>query len=193
MALRQSISTYLDDLSLCISSIDLESIEIAVEKIKTKWIEEKQIIALGNGGSALTALHYITDWNKSIHQATGRRFRGRSLLDNVGLLSAFANDVSYNDIFLEQLRNIMDNGDLVVVISGSGNSENVFRAATYAQENGGTVLAIVGFDGGRLAEIADTVFLIARHDMQICEDLHLMFGHIVMRALTAGPTGDTLT
>lgn len=179
------VSSYLSDISQTISFIDKLNLEVAIEIIRTAWLQDRQVIVFGNGGSALTALHYVTDWSKAIPQITGRRFRGRSLIDNVGLFSAFGNDVAYDDVFVEQLKNIMQPDDLVVAISGSGNSENVLRAVAYAQENGGSTLAIVGFDGGRLIQIADAAFLIPKDDMQICEDLHLMFGHIVLRALTA--------
>jgi D-sedoheptulose 7-phosphate isomerase len=123
---------YLSQLQKTLAELDAEAMDKAIAMIGDAWKEGRQIITLGNGGSAITALHFVTDWNKSIFLSTGRPFRGRSLVDNLGLVSAYANDLSYADVFVEQLKNIMSPGDLVVLISGSGNSENIVRAAEYA-------------------------------------------------------------
>lgn len=141
---------------------------------------------MGNGGSSLTALHFINDWNKSIFLSNQIPFRGRSLVDNVGLIMSYGNDIGFNDIFVEQLKNIMNVGDLVIAISGSGNSENIIRAVEYANLNGGSTLGLCGFDGGRLKRTAQQVFWVDVNDMQITEDIHAIFGHIVMQNLCAG-------
>jgi D-sedoheptulose 7-phosphate isomerase len=176
---------YCDRLQTALKDIDLEGIADVIGLIDTAWREGRQIIVFGNGGSALTALHYITDWNKSIPLMTGRAFRGRTLVDNIGLLTAFSNDVSYEDVFVEQLRFLLNPGDLVIAISGSGNSPNVLAGARFARDAGAKVVAIVGYGGGKLRPIADAAFTVPVRDMQICEDLHFTFGHIVMRSLTA--------
>ena len=106
----------------------------AVDVVNDAWMRGAQIITLGNGGSSMTALHFVTDWNKSIYMKSKRPFRGRTLVDNMGLLMAYGNDTSFQDIFVEQLKNVMQPGDLVLAISGSGNSENVIRAVDYANE-----------------------------------------------------------
>jgi D-sedoheptulose 7-phosphate isomerase len=142
---------YLGRLSRVIESCDLASMDRGVYLIRQAWESGRQIITFGNGGSAMTALHYITDWNKMIHLATGRQFRGRTLVDNVGLLTAYANDLAYQDVFVEQLKNVAQPEDLIVAISGSGNSENVIRAVDYANEFGCKTLGLCGFDGGRTA------------------------------------------
>lgn len=163
--------------------IDVAQLDHAVEVVATAWEKGAQIITLGNGGSSMTALHYITDWNKSIFIKTGKKFMGRTLVDNVGLLMAYGNDISFADLFVEQLKNVMREGDLVVAISGSGNSENVIRAVEYANQNGGITLGLCGYSGGRLKNLAQHVIWINVNDMQLCEDLHAMFGHIVMQKL----------
>jgi D-sedoheptulose 7-phosphate isomerase len=142
----------------------------------------KKIITCGNGGSASTASHYITDWVKMVSLATGERFRGISLCDNIGIITAYGNDLSYADIFVGQLKALMDEGDLVIAISGSGNSPNVLAAVDYANTLGET-MAVVGYDGGKLMPRCTHSVWVPSYDMQICEDVHLMFGHMVMKAL----------
>lgn len=160
-------------------------IDNAVELIAEAWLSGKQIITLGNGGSSITALHMITDWNKSIFLSSGIPFKGRTLVDNMGLIMAYGNDISFSDIFIEQLRNILQPGDLVIAISGSGNSENVIRAVNYANENGAVTLGLCGYNGGKLKTISKHVVWINMNDMQLCEDVHSIFGHIVMQRLCA--------
>lgn len=180
---RQSCAEYLGRLTGVLSAVDTAAMDEAVRLIERTWIRGGQIITLGNGGSAMTALHYITDWNKSLYMASGRSFRGRTLVDNVGLASAYANDCCYQDVFVEQLKNIAVKGDLVIAISGSGNSENVIRAVNYANQIGCETLGLCGYSGGRLKAAARHAIWVAVDDMQLCEDVHAMFGHMVMQAL----------
>jgi D-sedoheptulose 7-phosphate isomerase len=154
-----------------------------VDIVEQAFLAGKKIITCGNGGSASTASHYITDWNKMINLATGKRFRGISLCDNIGLITAYGNDISYDEVFSGQLKAIMDEGDLIVAVSGSGNSPNVLRAVEYANANGANTLAIVGYDGGKLKPLCTHAVWVPSFDMQLCEDVHLMFGHMVMKAL----------
>lgn len=178
-----SIGAYLEAHVALLGTLSLQSAQAAVDLIGAKYADGKKIITCGNGGSASTASHYITDWNKMGNLATGRKFRGVSLCDNIGLLSAYANDISYDEVFSGQLRAIMDEGDLVIAVSGSGNSPNVVKAVEYANANGGETLAIVGYDGGELMRRARHSFLVPSFDMQLCEDVHLMFGHLVMKTI----------
>jgi D-sedoheptulose 7-phosphate isomerase len=174
---------YLTRLSGVLAALDRSAIDNGVEVIHAAWQRGAQIITLGNGGSAMTALHFCTDWSKMIPMATGRAFLGRSLVDNMGLVMAYGNDVSFNDVFSEQLKNILRPGDLVVAISGSGNSENVIRAVDHANAHGAETLGLCGFSGGRLREKARHSVWVQSNDMQICEDAHAIFGHIVMQKL----------
>jgi D-sedoheptulose 7-phosphate isomerase len=174
---------YLDQLNKTIAELNISDIQNAVDLIEHAWKGGKQIIVMGNGGSALTALHYINDWNKSIFLSSGIQFRGRTLVDNIGLIMSYANDISFEDVFKEQLKNILAPGDLVIGISGSGNSENVIRAIEYANENSAITLGITGFDGGRLLKYAAHNIHIEKNDMQLSEDIHFIFGHIVYKSL----------
>lgn len=164
-------------------SLDPVAFQAGIDLIRAKFDTGKKIITCGNGGSASTASHYITDWNKMVNLATGRKFRGFSLCDNIGAITAFGNDLSYDEIFAGQLKSILDEGDLVIAISGSGNSPNVLKAVEYANANGADTLAVVGYDGGRLLPLAKQHILVPSFDMQMCEDIHLMFGHMVMKTL----------
>lgn len=177
------VKKYLTKTINVVQNISIPDLERGVELVREAWMGGKKIIVIGNGGSALTALHYINDWNKSIFLATGRRFDGRTLTDNVGLITSYANDISYQDIFVEQLKNILCDGDLLIAISGSGNSENIIRAVDYANKNNAVTLGLSGFDGGRLKAMVQHSIWANISDMQVSEDVHFMFGHIVMQTL----------
>ena len=174
---------YLSKLTNLLGSIDRTQVDNAVKVIADTWQGGGQIITLGNGGSSMTALHFINDWNKSVFMASGKPFRGRSLVDNMGLVMSYGNDLSFQDIFVEQLKNLLQAGDLVIAISGSGNSENVIRAVRYANESGGVTLGLCGYGGGKLKELAHHVVWADVDDMQLSEDIHAIFGHIVMQRL----------
>lgn len=178
-----TVKNYFDSHTSLFKKIDDLEINTAIELLKTKYLAGKKIITCGNGGSAYTASHYITDWNKMVNLATGNKFHGVSLCDNIGLITAFGNDIAYDEIFSGQLRSIMDSGDLLIAVSGSGNSPNIIKAIEYANSIGADTLAIVGYDGGKAKHIAKNCIWIPSYDMQLCEDIHLMFGHMVMKEL----------
>jgi D-sedoheptulose 7-phosphate isomerase len=178
-----SISQYLEAHTRLAGKLDERAFQAGVDLVRRAFDAGKQIITCGNGGSAYAASHYITDWNKMVNLATGRKFRGISLCDNIGIVTAFANDVSYEDVFAGQLRAILDTGDLVIAVSGSGNSRNVVKAVEYANQAGAETLAVVGYDGGTLKKTAKHSVWVPSFDMQLCEDVHLMFGHMVMKSL----------
>lgn len=178
-----SVSNYLTAHAQLAKCFDIEAFQKGIDMIHATFEAGKKIITCGNGGSACTASHYITDWNKMVNLATGKKFRGVSLCDNVGLITAYGNDISYADIFSGQIDALMDTGDLLVAISGSGNSLNVINAIEAARRAGGNVLGIVGYDGGKMKQICDHSVWVKSFDMQLCEDVHLMFGHMVMKTL----------
>ncbi len=181
--MKFNIKNYFESHEKLFASLDEKSLFDAVQVIYKKFEEGKKIITCGNGGSALTASHYITDWNKMTFTYTGKQFKGICLCDNIGLITAFANDYDYNEIYSGQLKSILDKDDLVIGISGSGNSKNVLNAIDFANSYGADTLAIVGYDGGKLKKIARHNFWVPSYDMQLCEDIHLMFGHIAMKTL----------
>src|SRR4249919_3941734 len=144
-----SAQDYFSRLSRLIDTFDRKQVDDAVKLIADAWQGGRQVITLGNGGSSMTALHFVNDWNKSIFMSSGKPFRGRSLVDNMGLVMSYGNDVSFQDIFVEQIKNVLQAGDLVIAISGSGNSENVIRAVQYANNNNGITLGLCGYRGGK--------------------------------------------
>ncbi len=176
-------ATYFAKLTSTLSKLDRNQIDNGIHLIAGAWQAGRQIITLGNGGSSLTALHFINDWNKSVFMAAGKPFRGRSLVDNIGVVMSYGNDNSFEDIFIEQLKNVLEDGDLVIAISGSGNSENVIRAVQYANDHGAVTLALCGYQGGKLKDLAQHVIWADIDDMQVTEDVHAIFGHIVMQRL----------
>ena len=190
MSVGFSVSRYLEAHTRLAGKLDERAFQTGVDLVRRAFDAGKQIITCGNGGSAYAASHYITDWNKMVNLATGRKFRGISLCDNIGIVTAFANDLSYEDVFAGQLKAILDAGDLVIAVSGSGNSRNVVKAVEYANQAGAETLAVVGYDGGTLKKIAKHSVWVPSFDMQLCEDVHLMFGHMVMKSLCGSPIED---
>lgn len=190
MSTTFSISRYLAAHGRLAPKLDARAFQAGIDLVNAAFQAGRQIVTCGNGGSAYAASHYITDWNKMVNLATGRRFRGLSLCDNLGMLTAFANDVAYDEIFTGQLKAILDKDDLVIAISGSGNSPNVVKAVEYANQAGAETLAVVGYDGGTLKRIAKHSVWVPSFDMQLCEDVHLMFGHMVMKTLCGSQIED---
>ena len=178
-----TVSNYLAAHTLLAQKINTDAFQKGIDMVKAAFDGGKKIITCGNGGSASTASHYITDWNKMVNLATGKKFRGVSLCDNVGLITAYGNDLSYADVFAGQVNALMDDGDLLVAISGSGNSQNVLKAIEAARLAGGDVLGVVGYDGGEMMPMCDHSVWVQSFDMQLCEDVHLMFGHMVMKTI----------
>jgi D-sedoheptulose 7-phosphate isomerase len=145
--------------------------------------DEKHIFVMGNGGSASTASHLACDINKGVSFGQEKRFKVICLNDNIPTMLAYANDLSYEDMFLEQLKNFFRAGDVVMGISGSGNSKNVLKAVSYAAENNGKTIGLCGFQGGELATLADIPLIVRSDDMQKIEDVHMIVVHMLMQAL----------
>lgn len=144
-----------------------------------------RIYIMGNGGSAATASHYAADFNKGLSFGKARRFRVHCLNDNYPTVMAYANDVSYEDVFVEQLRNFLEPGDVVIAISGSGNSRNVLKAIDYANMNGAVTVGLTGYDGGELKRRAGHSVHVPIDDMQITEDLHMVLDHLLYAVFEA--------
>lgn len=183
MSKNFTVSNYFAAHTQLAQQLNIDVFQKGIDMIQSAFTSGRKIITCGNGGSASTASHYITDWNKMVNLATGKKFRGVSLCDNVGLITAYGNDLSYADVFAGQVDALMDEGDLLVAISGSGNSPNVLKAIEAARRAGGNVLGVVGYDGGKMMPMCDHSVWVDSFDMQLCEDVHLMFGHMVMKTL----------
>jgi len=164
-------------------NMPLQNFEKVVDIIFDAYLNRYSIFAMGNGGSASTASHFACDINKGVSNGAKNRFRMFCLSDNIPTMLAYANDQSYEDIFVEQLANLLNPNDVVIGISGSGNSPNVIKAIRYANDNSATSIGFTGFDGGELAKIASLSIIIPANDMQKVEDLHLILTHIIMQTL----------
>jgi D-sedoheptulose 7-phosphate isomerase len=181
--MKFTVKNYFLENANILNKIDIQSVENIIDLIKKAQTEGKKIFTCGNGGSASTASHMITDWNKMTTIATGEKVYGFALTDNIGLITAYANDTDYDNIFKGQLQSVMDEGDYLIAISGSGNSKNVINAVEYANSINATTIGIVGFDGGNLIKKARHSILVPSFDMQVCEDIHLMICHMIMKNL----------
>lgn len=174
---------YFEQLIKSAQAAPINEINQAVNLINTAVENDKTIFVCGNGGSALTASHFVTDWAKMRWINKKEKLKAFCLSDNIGMLTAYANDLCYEDVFSEPLKNYSSTGDLLVVVSGSGNSENVVRAIKTAKILGLATVGLSGFAGGQVRDLSDVSVHFPVSDMQIVEDLHLSFGHIVMKSL----------
>ena len=179
-----SNEAYINELNNVLKRIDKKSLQDSVDQIIYAWERNAKIITCGNGGSALTASHFINDWVKCSKKDNNKKFKGFCLTDNIGLVTAYGNDFKYENIFSEQCKSILDKEDLLIVISGSGKSKNIIKALIEARNIGTKTLAILGYDGGEAIKLADKSLLIPSFDMQICEDIFIIFGHIVMKQIS---------
>ena len=144
---------------------------------------ERFIYVMGNGGSAANAEHFVNDLGKGGMRGFPRRFKVLSLTSNVSLMTAWANDTAYDQVFAEQLRNFVGRGDVVMAISGSGNSPNVLNALTLARAQGAVTVGLTGGDGGKLKPLCDHCVLVASENMQHIEELHLVVLHAIYSAI----------
>lgn len=144
------------------------------------WDNEGTIYIFGNGGSAATASHFQNDFNKGLSEHLDKKFHFHCLNDNIATIMAIANDIGYDEIFRFQLKNVLKPNDLIIAISGSGNSANVINAVEYAKEKGITTIGLVGYNGGKLKEMVDLAVHVPINSMQITEDIHMIFDHLIM-------------
>ena len=174
---------YLNQLKELLETFPHEKFEQIGQALMSAYDKGKQVFIMGNGGSGSTASHFACDINKGCCYGLEKKFKVICLNDNMPTILAYANDLSYNNIFVEQLKNLLQPGDTVIGISGSGNSENVILALSYAKEKGAVTIGLTGFDGGRLVHVVDLPFVAAIDDMQKVEDVHMIVVHMLMQYL----------
>lgn len=177
---KSEITKYLENEIAVLHALDVDAINEVLNLLERTLDAENMIYIMGNGGSAATASHYQNDFNKGVSEHTEKKFRFLCLNDNVPTIMAIANDIGYDEIFRFQLRGKLRPGDVVIGISGSGNSRNVINAVEYAKECGNTVVGITGFNGGKLRELADFSLHVPVNSMQMTEDIHMIFDHLMM-------------
>ena len=181
------IMRYLQKQKEALDSIPRDAVARLVDRLRAALAEDRQIFVFGNGGSAANASHFITDLGKGSSDKVGKRFRCLSLNDNVSWLTALGNDYAYEDVFVRQLENYARPGDLVMVMSVSGNSPNVVKAVEWAKRNGVYTVALVGGKRGRLAEVADEPVVIESQHYGRVEDAHMAICHMLCYAFMEMP------
>jgi D-sedoheptulose 7-phosphate isomerase len=182
--MMEAIEKYLSEIEQAIREISRDDVAAVVDTLEACWASGNTTFVVGNGGSASTASHMMNDLNKFTLVTGAKRFRAIALTDNVPLITAWGNDASYDDVFVEPLRNLMNDGDVVIAISGSGNSPNVLRAIEYANTRG-TTIGLCGFPGGKLAALATQRVIVPAMSIGQQEDGHLIINHAVATALRA--------
>ncbi len=175
-----NVEMYLHRLRAAVDDLPTDQLTQLGELLYRAYRNEKQVFTLGNGGSASTASHMAADIAKNTIGPNMRRFRVLSLNDNTAMLTALANDLGYENVFSEQLQNLIRPGDLLIAVSGSGNSPNVVKALRYAREQCAEVVGILGFDGGIAGQLADVAIIVPSDHYGIVEDVHLIINHIVV-------------
>lgn len=186
MDYRPAIYAYFSQLKHTIDLIDVDELQKACDCLLKARDEKRFVYTIGNGGSAATASHWAGDFNKGMSLGRNKRYRFIALNDNQPTMLSLANDVSYEAVFVEQLKNFLEPGDVVLAISGSGNSENIVKASIYGKAHGATIVALTGYDGGKLDKIADIHLHVPIDNMQVTEDLHMVFDHLLMTVLGYG-------
>lgn len=179
----QRARTYLGDAASTLAQIPVATVDRIFEILKEAYQSDHQVIVMGNGGSAALASHFAVDLGKGTVASGRRRFRVVSIVDNTPIMTAYANDLGYADVFSEQIRTLARPGDVVFGISGSGNSPNVINGLKAAREAGATTLVMTGYQGGRAIELADVTLVVPSSDMQHIEDCHLSLMHLYMQAM----------
>ena len=183
MDIKFFANKYLIGLKELFESLDLDQFEKIVKMILTAYDERKNIFVMGNGGSGSTASHFACDINKGCCFDLEKKFKMICLNDSLPMLLAVSNDASFDLVFVEQMKNFFNKGDLVIGISGSGNSQNVLNAIDYAKKNGGITMGLSGFSGGKLSQMVDIPFVASIDDMQKIEDIHMIVVHMIMQAV----------
>lgn len=174
---HEHVGKYFEQLKALLGDVPLGRVEAIGEIVFEAYQHKKQVFVVGNGGSAATASHMACDLGKNTIAPNRPRFRVMSLTDNVPLLSALANDVGYDQVFAEQLVNLIRAGDVLVVMSVSGRSPNILNAMRYARHRAATVIALLGVDGGSALGLADEWVVVPSDDYGLVEDIHMIINH----------------
>lgn len=173
---------YMDGLAELLQRVDPGPIDTLADAIYDAWEADRLVLVYGNGGSAYTASHFVTDLVKTAEVYGQRRVRAISLCDNYGLTTALGNDISYDETFVYPLRSYARPGDLAIAVSCSGNSPNVVNACGWAKSNGLRLACLTGFAGGKIGDMADIHVNIPSDNYGLIEDLHLSVNHMIAQA-----------
>jgi D-sedoheptulose 7-phosphate isomerase len=177
------LKKYKEKIIHSINEIPQNELNQLIKEIDNNWRNKRQIFLIGNGGSAGNAIHIANDWIYGVSKKLGAGLKVNALSANTAVLTCLANDEGYDQIYVRQLAVLANEGDILIALSGSGNSKNIVNAVNYCNKNGVKTFAIIGFNGGEVKKIVDVALHIKVDDMQISEDMQLIIGHIIMRTL----------
>ncbi|MFR7590520.1 MAG: SIS domain-containing protein [Longibaculum sp.] len=183
MDFRNDIKDYISSEIEVLNNLDIDSINEVINLLIETSKNHKRIYVFGNGGSSATASHFQNDFGKGVSEYVDDKFKFQCLNDNVPTVMAIANDIGFDEIFRFQLKGVIEPGDIVIAISGSGNSENVIKAVEYAKSCGNKIVGLTGYKGGKLKELSDISLHAPVNSMQITEDIHMIFDHLMMSIL----------
>lgn len=179
-------SKYIHELSRCIKEIDFEIIKKIEDKIVETVKKGGNIYLLGNGGNAATAAHWVVDFSKGIENIESNKVNMYSLSDNIAIVTAYANDISFEDIYYLQLKNKLKEADLLIILSASGNSKNLVKAVKYAKEQNIFCVSIVGDFDGEVTKYSDLKMIINSKNYGIIEDIQLTINHLISQSIKEG-------
>lgn len=179
MEIKDYAKNYIKDLKKVLDKINPEDVKKVSDVLYKAYLEDKQVFIMGNGGSAATASHFACDLGKGTIVLNKKRFRVISLNDNTPLVMALSNDCGYDAVFREQLSNLVNKGDVVIVITASGNSPNILEAVKYANDCGATTVAFTGFGGGKVKNMAKISIVVDSRDYGPVEDVHVVLEHLI--------------
>lgn len=185
--MKDFLAGYIANQKRTLDTIPLEKVSTIIEIFREALTGDRQIFVFGNGGSAANASHFVTDLGKGSSDKTWRRFRCMSVNDNTPWMTALGNDYAYDEVFSRQLMNFARKGDIVFVMSVSGNSPNLVKACNWARENGIRVIALVGGKKGELASIADVAVVVDDTHYGRVEDAHMGICHMIAYAFMEIP------
>lgn len=174
-------------MSITLTGLPVGEVARVVELFEEARQKKKWVFIFGNGGSAATAAHFASDLAKGAICDGKPRIKALALTDNIPLLSAWANDSAYENIFAEQIENFIEAGDITVAISASGNSQNVLNGIKTAKAKGANTIGFIGFDGGKLKDMVDIPIIVPSCNMEQVEDIHLFLGHVIITCLRREP------
>lgn len=184
MNMEEFRKEYYEKLMKGLESVSAADFEKVADMLFDAWKNKKQVFVFGNGGCAATATHFACDWGKgtveNLQDPKETRFRILALNDNMSIFSAIANDLSYEEVFAQQLQNLVEQGDVVIGMSSSGNSPNVVKAFQLAKAKGAKIIGFVGFDGGKMKPLCDAVLYFPEKSYQRSEDAYHIFQHLLM-------------
>lgn len=180
MEYKNGIRSYIDNEIRILKELDVNVIENIIKEIDFSRERGNVIYVCGNGGSSATASHFCCDFNKGVSGLSDKCTNLICLSDNIPTITAIANDISYEEIFSYQLKNRLKQGDILLAISGSGNSKNIVKAMECAKEKGNKIIGLCGYSGGKVKEMSDICLHVDINNMQIVEDIHMILDHCMM-------------